>query len=187
MNLRRVAEAISRNVVLKRRLPKEFGRTTLFVSPSASLRYWWPSLARTNPLLLRFAREFVKPGSVVWDIGANVGLFSFAAASKAGPRGIVLSVEPDPFLADLLYRSARKVPAVTPLCLAVSNKLGVASLNFARRSRSANHLDGHGSTVTGGVRGTRQVVTVSLDWLSQHYSPPNILKMSVVCAEKLVL
>jgi FkbM family methyltransferase len=51
----------------------------------------------------------VRPGSVVWDIGASVGLFSFSAAALAGPGGFVLAIEPDVWLAHLLARSAQRI------------------------------------------------------------------------------
>jgi tRNA G37 N-methylase Trm5 len=49
-------------------------------------------------------RELVRPGTTVWDIGANVGLFSFAAASLGAQ---VVAVEADIWLANLMQRSAQ--------------------------------------------------------------------------------
>ena len=85
--LQSAAERLSRGVVLKRRLPARFHGIPLFVTPESSLRYWFWSLDRVDPMLLRCAGELVSEGDVVWDAGANVGLFSFAAAARAGPSG----------------------------------------------------------------------------------------------------
>ncbi len=189
--LRRLAERLSRRVVLKRRLPRDFGGQPLFVTPAASLRYWRRDLGKADPLLLDFAREFVRPGATVWDVGANVGLFAFAAAQRAGASGAVVAIEPDAWLADLLRRSARlPVPdraRVEVVPAAVADTVGVARLHIASRARSANYLEGFGRVTAGGSRETRTVQTVTLDSLLERFSPPHVVKIDVEGAEGIVL
>ena len=103
MSIRRLVETLSRNRVVKRRLPQDLGGGTFYASPDAALRYWLP-WGEYDPLLIDVARKLVKPGMTVWDVGANVGLFSFAAAHLS--RTQVLAIEPDPFLAHLITRTA---------------------------------------------------------------------------------
>src|SRR5258707_10347990 len=100
--IRSVAEKLSRKRVLLRHLPRDFDSAPIHVSPDASLRLWSPLLKSD---LFDLARQFVHPGDTIWDIGANVGLFTIAAAQRAGPNGNVISIEPDPWLAALLRRS----------------------------------------------------------------------------------
>ena len=143
--LRRLAERLSRDLTLRRRLPAEFGRAPILVTPSAGLRYITRRMDAVDPVLMGLAREFVKPGAVVWDVGANVGLFAFAAASLAGPGGQVVAMEPDAWLVQLLRRSAANA---TGRFGAGANHTGgrrlVAVLAhrfcLAERSRAANHL-----------------------------------------------
>lgn len=195
MRLRRWAERLSRSVVLRRRLPREFSNLPFYVSPEAGLRYWRWDLGRVDPMLLRMVRELVTPGSVVWDVGANVGLFAFSAAALAGPSGSVLAVEPDLWLAHLLTRSsgriqkeAKAAAAVTVLAAAVSENNRIGQLHIAERARSANHLvDSHGSTQTGGPRAIQSTVIVSLDFLLEHFAAPSVLKVDVEGAEVGVL
>src|SRR5271166_4864713 len=110
MGVRRWAEHLSRGVVLRRRLPSKFGRLPIYVTPEAGLRYW-SAMSRVDPMLYDMAEEMVKQGSVVWDVGANVGLFSFCAAALAGKSGLILAIEPDFWLAHLINRSSRQLEA----------------------------------------------------------------------------
>jgi FkbM family methyltransferase len=193
--LRRVAELLSRGIVLRRRLPREFQNLLLYVSPEASLRYWRSNLAAVDPLLFEMAREMVKAGQVVWDVGANVGLFSFCASALAGPSGSVLAIEPDFWLAHLISRSAQGLSRdchtaapVAVLCAAVAEQTGVREFQIAERGRAANHLAQiQGSSQTGGNRYSHQTVTVSLDFLLEHFPPPSVLKIDAEAAEVRVL
>ena len=108
--LRSIIEQATKPLRFRRRLPAAFGRIPIYVSPSAGLRYLFRCMSDVDPVLLRLVSEFVTTDSVVWDVGANVGLFSFAAAFKAGPRGLVVALEPDVWLVQLLRRSSRIQP-----------------------------------------------------------------------------
>jgi FkbM family methyltransferase len=194
-SLRRVVERLSRGVVLSRRLPAEFGKLPLYVSPEAGLGYWRWRTAKVDPLLFRLARELVQPGAVVWDVGANVGLFAFSAAARAGPSGSVLAIEPDFWLAHLLtlssHRLQRGLFAAAPvkvLCAAVSKDTGVSQLEIAERARAASHLTGvQGSSQAEGCRYVQQTTTISLDFLLGCFPPPSVLKIDVESAEIQVL
>jgi FkbM family methyltransferase len=193
MTLRAWAEYASRGIILRRHLPRAFGGLPIFVSPEAGLRYWRRDLAKVDPMLLRMARELVKPGHVIWDVGANLGLFTFAAAALAGPSGYVIAIEPDLWLAQLLQRSAehirtRAVARVNVLSAAVSDSIRVAHLSIAGRSRAANHLvESVGSTQSGGHRALQSTLAVSLDFLLEHFPHPSVLKIDVEGAEVSVL
>lgn len=190
-NLRRIAERASRGVVLKRHLPARFGGGALFVSPDSGLKYYRRDLRRADPMLFEMVEELVRPGDVVWDIGANVGLFSFAAAGLAGSNGLVAAVEPDGWLVSLLRRSSNlSDPSRSPVLVipaAVSDCMSLAKVHVAARARSANFIDGSQVTEAGGTRRIESVIAITLDWLLQNLRAPQVLKIDVEGVEHLVL
>ncbi len=187
--LRSLAERLSRGVVLKRRLPASFGGGTIYVTPEARLAYWRFDLERADPALLQLASEFVQPGDVVWDIGANVGLFAVAAAHFAGPSGAVYAFEPDTWLAGLIRRTAAEQPpdsaSIHTIPVALSDRVGLAELHIARR-RAANSLEGEASRETGGFRATQVVPVFRADTLLDEVRPPRVVKVDVECVEHRV-
>ena len=190
MSLRASLEQASHRFVIRRRLPSPFAAARIYASTEGGLRYLRPRMDRVDPVLLSLAAETVRPGNTVWDIGANVGLFSFAAAVAAGPDGHVLSVEADMVLVGLLRRSAaasRRHAPVEVLPAAVAEECGLARFCIAKRNRSTSHLDGFGTTQTGGIRATELVPTVALDWLASHFPRPDVIKIDVEGAEAHVL
>jgi len=189
MPWRALLEQASHRLVIRRRLPPPFAAARIYTSPEGGLRYFKPRMDRVDPVLLRLVTETVRPGDTVWDIGANIGLFSFAAAIAVGADGHVLAVEPDTVLVGLLRRSAAGLQhaSVEVFPAAAADECGVARFHIARRNRSTSHLDGFGTTQTGGIRATELVPTVSLDWLASHFPRPDIIKIDVEGAEALVL
>jgi FkbM family methyltransferase len=182
---RTLLERFSRNRVLRRHMPADFGSVPIMVSPDAGLRFWKP---RIESDLFDFAREFVQPGSIVWDVGANVGLLTIAAAQRAGVSGKVIAIEADIWLAGLLRRSAAIQPTTSAhiqvIPAAVSDSSAIASFNVAQRCRACNFLSGvEGSSQTGGLRETVNVLTITLDWLLNQGVAPNVLKIDVEGAE----
>jgi FkbM family methyltransferase len=190
MLLRSLLEQGTHRAVFRRRLPSPFANARIYVTTEGGLRYLRPNMSDVDPPLLRLVADVVQPGDTVWDIGANVGLFSFAAAAAAGIAGRVLAVEPDTALAGLLRRSAalnQGAAAVEVLPAAVSAEISVARFNVARRNKATSHLDGYGTTMAGGTRSTVLVPTVTLDWLAAHFPVPDVVKIDVEEAELDVL
>ena len=187
--LRHRLEQLSRGVVFSRRLPKAFGKRKIVVSPEAGLKYWKWGSAYADQMLLSTAKNEVGKGDVVWDIGANVGLFSLAAMAVAGPQGKCLSMEPDNFLVTLIQRTARTNTdlQIDVLPCAVSNVVGVTYLNIAERARASNFLsDAEGTSQAGGARYQQICPTVDLNFLLAHYEAPHFVKIDVEGAEHLI-
>lgn len=191
ISVRTIVEQSTRYVTVRRRLPATVGNASFYASPSAGLRYLFRRSSLIDPKLLDAAIEHVRAESIVWDVGANVGFFSYAAAHLAGSAGFVLAIEPDVWLASLLLRSRVIQPPtsapVDVLPIALASEPGVRQFCIANRTRATNYLEGYGSTQTGGVAETRLVMTYTLDSLLQWFPPPDVLKIDVEGAELEVL
>ena len=188
---RSIVERVSRRIVFRRRLPAAFGRRPFYVTPDSALAYLKPGFSGFSDLIT-IASECVQEGDCVWDIGGNVGVFSFLAAHKVGTEGTVVCVEPDPILASLVQRSAQLSANMdrhmNVLCAAVSSRMEIAQFTVAERGRSSNSLQETGArSQTGGTRYTQFVPTTTLDSMLSVFPPPTFIKIDVEGAERLVL
>lgn len=190
--IKRVLEILVRNRVLRRRLPSQFGYRTIFVSPDSALSYAKLNWTGSFSSLFDAVSKYVLPGENVWDIGANVGAFTLAAAHKTGPNAEVVAIEADPFLASLIQKSTNQAcnrdRNIKVLCTAACNVDGVAEFSVASRGRSSSGLteSGHRATA-GGIRYKQYVPTFKLDTLLEYFAIPSIIKVDVEGAEGLVL
>lgn len=192
MNLRRLAENLTRGVVLRRRLPARFNHLPIYVTPEAGLRFCG-TMSRVDSGLYNMVEELVTPGSVVWDVGANVGLFSFCAAARSGESGFVLAIEPDCWLAYLMTRTCQKLlrsscSKVEVLCASISDSNRISKLEIAERARASSHLvEAVGSTQAKSARYLQQTVSLTLDFLLDYFPAPSVLKIDVETHEASVL
>jgi FkbM family methyltransferase len=161
------------------------------VTPDAALQYLKPGKAAFDAGLLKAVDEHVLVDSVIWDIGACVGVFAFGAASIAR-QGKTLAIEADIRLAHLMKKSislnTNRGLNINVLPCAVSDRNGVASFLIANRGRQSNSLQiSGGRSQMGGVREKVYVPTITLDTLLDFFDPPNLVKIDVEGAENLVL
>lgn len=189
---RRLIERLAHGRSFRRRLPSAFGSRPIYVTPDSALGYLKPRWNPSALQLMSVANRFVVPGSNVWDIGCNVGVFTIAAAHRAGLNSEVLAVEPDPFLAylmqcSLLHRDNRDLH-ISVLCQAVSSSIGLARFLISAHGRSQNALEQSCRGLQGNaIRLAQYVPTTTLDALLAHFRIPSFIKVDVEGAEALVL
>jgi FkbM family methyltransferase len=192
VSIRRAAEVLLGSLRVRRQLPKTSGGGFVVATARVGgLKYLFKRADQLDPELLRMAGLLVDKGDVVWDIGTNVGLFSVAAAARAGSKGRVVSVEADIDAVTLLNAATRlrlsEHAEMTVLPVAVGANNGFVKFSIAKRARAANAIQGYGSTQMGGVLEVRVLPCITLDTLLDHFPGPQVLKIDVEGAEQEVL
>lgn len=142
-----------------------------------------------EPELRRAITELARPGMVAYDIGANVGVFTFLLARLVGSYGVVYAFEPEQNNFTCLHRSVQ---------LNETTNIRVDKRAIEQTSGTAL-FDRRGGAFSGRLVGTNtnyqrstnltSVQTSSIDDLvrEEGFSPPDIVKIDVEGNEALVL
>ena len=86
-------QAAPGGLTLTRVAAGELSGMRLYLNLQTEKDYW---LGTYEPELQAAVRHFVKPGMVIYDVGANIGYISLLFADCIGPSGQVVSFEPLP-------------------------------------------------------------------------------------------
>jgi FkbM family methyltransferase len=99
-------------------------------------------LGERDPNVMRFLRNWVKPGFVVCDIGANIGTYTVPLSRLVGPTGHVVSFEPNRPTCACLRQNIRqnRLGNVTILRAAAGPEVGVADLVVTANNFGEVHL-----------------------------------------------
>ena len=86
--------------------------------------------------------SIVKPGDVVYDIGANMGLYAVFLGQAAGPRGQVIAIEPEPHYCERLRSNAalNGLRNIRVACLALGDRPGKLELLPSEVGKAAPRL-----------------------------------------------
>lgn len=141
-----------------------------------------------EPAEFAFARNHLKPGDIVLDVGANGGLYTVMAARAVGDTGHVYAFEPGTRALEVLRHNVaiNGLKNVTIIPAAVSNSTGQASFAVAADSALSSLADiGRGEQK---IRAWTTVDTIRLDDAVERYQIPHVsfIKVDVEGAEKLV-
>ena len=127
-----------------------------------------------------FAEE-IRPGQVVYDLGANVGFYTLIAARRAGSTGRVVAFEPLERNLRYLRRhlAVNGVTNTTVVAAAVSGTAGVAGLDASRGPSMARLSRQRADSV--------EVVTLDHVARARRLPDPNVMKIDVEGGELDVL
>jgi FkbM family methyltransferase len=153
-------------------------RGTRWIVAAGIHRCWLGSYEQEK--LHLFAR-MLRPGSIVFDVGAHAGLYSLLAANRVGSDGHVYAFEPLPQNIDFLNKHLRlnALNNVTVISAAVSDSSGIRHFKQA--------VDGYVGRLDD--LGELCVSTVRLDdlYMNRQILCPDLVKIDVEGAEYAVL
>jgi len=125
----------------------------------------------------------IRPGDSVYDVGANVGIYSLVASLKAGSAGAVYAFEP--LARNLHYLRRHLILNRLQNCrimeVAVSDAEGIQRFSAASWGHAMARFCEDGEL---------EIPTVTLDgciYGAKEMRPPNVIKIDVEGAELLVL
>lgn len=136
------------------------------------------AVRRTHePHVTRVMRPLLQPGTVMIDIGANIGYYTLLAASCVGSTGKVIAFEPSVANCALLHRSlqANHVENVVLHNVAVADTARV--VGFRMYDSNGYIIPDHPSTHP------EQVQTVTLDHVLRDEPRIDLIKMDIEGAE----
>ncbi len=89
-----------------------------------------------EPLITGLFMKVLSKGQVIVDVGANIGWYTLLSAALVGPRGLVISFEPEPSNFALLAQSIARnaFSNVRLLRAAVGDREGQTTLNLSSMS-----------------------------------------------------
>jgi len=120
----------------------------------------------------------VKPGAVVYDVGANIGFFSLVAARLVGPQGSVFSFEADPENAARLRENAKtnlmeQVSVVNSPVWSSNTRVF-----FATSSDHSSRFVGSVQSQENGGNGFYKLA-ITLDDFAHNHALPDFIKMDI--------
>ncbi|GEM_PF-2887827 len=137
--------------------------------------------------LVSVANKLIRPGTLVIDVGANIGFFSLALRRVAGTTVLAFEPAPDNFRQLTEVLAARDdARQIVPFQLALSDRSGTALLHLSDFAPTDHKLIPSRSSTT------VEIATARLDdFLAQHPEfaarPVSLIKIDVQGAELLVL
>lgn len=165
----------------------------VFASPNFLTQYRSTSFSSKEPDTLSWLEKIPK-NAVLWDVGANVGLYSVYAAKKCGAR--VISYEPSVFNLELLARNIflnRLQDKITVMPLALTDRLGPSLFKMSSTawggalSSFGQEFDQHGGKLNSIFEYRTMGVTMDEAVQLLGIPAPNFIKIDVDGIEHFIL
>jgi FkbM family methyltransferase len=168
---------------------------TLLLDLQAEKDYW---LGTYEPELQQAVRDWLRPGMLVYDVGANVGYISLLLARAAGASGQVFAFEPLPANLERMAANFRLNPWAHLTCIpaAVVDRAGPVRF-LAHTSGAMGKAAGSAGRHDQAYPSEIEVAGIDLDGFAYpsgelaaaafHGPPPQLIKMDIEGGEVLAL
>jgi FkbM family methyltransferase len=148
------------------------GQSIAFGQIAGTRNEWWALSARRREWEQPVVDAFVaalRPGDVVYDVGAWIGPYTLLASKLVGPGGRVISFEPDPIARAQLKRNVtlNRAANVQIFPIALSGHNGTA------------RLSGGGSEAVVSAAGDTEVQTMTLPDFIAKEGVPDVIKVDI--------
>ncbi|MFH1060193.1 MAG: FkbM family methyltransferase [Pseudomonadota bacterium] len=145
---------------------------------------WLMRAKRGDRLALELWDGLCRPGAVVLDVGANLGLYALRAARRVGPDGRVIAFEADPDNARLLNLSVarNRLDNVTIRAEAVAAAKGAVRLFIRPEHKGDSEL-----SYPGGDRPSIEVPAVTIDAALAGDLRVDLMKLDIQGAEAFAI
>jgi FkbM family methyltransferase len=167
--MREETKAVNRLETWARRLLRRIGATQAIKRAFYGRRY--------EAALEKAMQAVVRPGDVIWDVGANVGFFSTRFAQWTGPQGSVYAFEPAPDIAARLRVATAPFGNVVIVEQGLSDTDGTAGFLRDRKDDGATSR----IAVPGDrkARETIRITTGDLLIANGTVAAPDVIKMDI--------
>jgi FkbM family methyltransferase len=130
----------------------------------------------------------LRPGTIFYDVGGHIGVFSLIAARNLGAHGSVFVFEPDPVNARRIKEHAfrNQLEMIRIIPKAVWSKVGRLRFQRANFQSSMNRGALVEDAASGG-ESTIEVESITLDSIAQDHALPSLIKIDVEGSEAAVL
>ena len=168
------------------------GGTLRFFAPGSILQWRATSVLSKEPEMIQWIEE-MRPDSVLWDIGANVGVYSLYAAMHKGAS--VVAFEPSAVNYHILAKNIQLNglrDRIAAYCIALSDRSGLGILSIPSSSAGAaqnQFVRAHSPSSKAGAEYGHGMVGFSVDSFIELFDPPfpNYIKIDVDGVEPEIL